>query len=585
MRKMISVLLCLLLVLQALPASAGGISPVMRVVKCQEWVSLRSEPDSSSSRLAKVYLGELVTGCDGYYGDFIYCEYGDKAGYILAKYLDTTDFYIWAQVLPNQMVVNCTEWVSLRNGPSDSAARLAEVPLGAIVRACVQETESYVSCEYGGVRGYIASSYLKKANYKVSSRDDSVVEKAAGKYPVISGAMEVVRCTEWVSLREKASSSAARLARVPLGYRVEDCVQVSDSFVYCCYRGVWGYIDIAYLEEVTPTGTAFDALPALPSWNEFNAVGTLLFQFRTSPLNGITVSVRKIVSGDTEVMSALFVGADGAAQGRITAVSPGVGELTVLEAYETGPENDRRLLWLTNGTVDLYGADTEGRMGLRWSLDRYNDRWSLSGSTCFAEDGEGNVYLCGYYNNAPICLSAGGEFLWKAENDDQSVYWPYDIKVTDDGIDVYYDAGGTNGEGTVLSFDRTGQAVTKGNPFLSLAEAMDEEGDVVDYTYVTDMMGLRTCVILTVVSDKALTDFKVLSLEGSTVLPNGMTALTVTEKMSLARLDPGETLGAWLCMDGDIPPNAVSFYDGDGAFHRYMLDFSGENGELYLAEF
>lgn len=61
----------------------------MTVVNCEEWVSLREAPDTSSKRLKKVPLGAVVT--DGAWedgqGDFMYCCYEGTYGYILSRYL------------------------------------------------------------------------------------------------------------------------------------------------------------------------------------------------------------------------------------------------------------------------------------------------------------------------------------------------------------------------------------------------------------------------------------------------------------------------------------------------------------------
>lgn len=83
----LSLLLCLLIAGAA--AESAGVT--MTVVNCEEWVSLRAEPDTSASRLAKVPLGAEVTGCIDAGSGFIACEYQGKRGYILAKYLTAED--------------------------------------------------------------------------------------------------------------------------------------------------------------------------------------------------------------------------------------------------------------------------------------------------------------------------------------------------------------------------------------------------------------------------------------------------------------------------------------------------------------
>ena len=62
------------------------------------------------------------------------------------------------------------------------------------------------------------------------------------------GHMEVVNCNEWVSLREKPSTSAKRLVKVSLGAIVSNCEQFSDAWIYAEYDGYAGYIQAKYLE-------------------------------------------------------------------------------------------------------------------------------------------------------------------------------------------------------------------------------------------------------------------------------------------------------------------------------------------------
>lgn len=59
------------------------------------------------------------------------------------------------------VVVNCDEWVSLREAPSTSATRLTTVPLGTIVNNCTPYTGDFIQCEYCGMTGYILSDYLQ----------------------------------------------------------------------------------------------------------------------------------------------------------------------------------------------------------------------------------------------------------------------------------------------------------------------------------------------------------------------------------------------------------------------------------------
>ena len=170
MKKLLCATLCLLMALSVLPALADSVSEVMQVVNCNEYVSLRKTPDTSADRLAKVHLGEFVTNCAEASNGFVYCTWDGKTGYILAKYLKTTP---WStsneKIIPNQMVYNCSEYVSLRQYPDTNSTRLQKVPLNAIVTGCIRYNEQFVWCTYRKDSGYILAKYLKKANYNVKT--------------------------------------------------------------------------------------------------------------------------------------------------------------------------------------------------------------------------------------------------------------------------------------------------------------------------------------------------------------------------------------------------------------------------------
>ena len=61
-------------------------------------------------------------------------------------------------------------------------------------------------------------------------------------YSNLIGAMEIVNCQSWASLRVYPDSSSARLAKVPLGATVVNCYYQDDRFTYCEYNGISGYI-------------------------------------------------------------------------------------------------------------------------------------------------------------------------------------------------------------------------------------------------------------------------------------------------------------------------------------------------------
>ena len=87
MKRIAACLLALALLLGAAALADPKATERMVVTNCDEWVSLRAEPDTDSERLIKVPLNATVTNCAPASGGFTYCEYEGRGGYILSKYL------------------------------------------------------------------------------------------------------------------------------------------------------------------------------------------------------------------------------------------------------------------------------------------------------------------------------------------------------------------------------------------------------------------------------------------------------------------------------------------------------------------
>ena len=130
-------------------------------------------------------------------------------------------------------IVNCQSWTSLRAYPDTHAARLAKVPVGAVVVNCYYQDERYTYCEYNGVGGYILNNCLSfiygPVGYEYRTED-------------YLGNMQIVNCASYASLRDYPSTSANLLVRVPLGELVTNVFYHDERFCYCIYNGIEGYI-------------------------------------------------------------------------------------------------------------------------------------------------------------------------------------------------------------------------------------------------------------------------------------------------------------------------------------------------------
>ena len=68
----------------------------------------------------------------------------------------------------NMEVVDCSEWVSLREEPSTRSERLMKVSLGAIVSSCQQVNDAWIYAEYDGYSGYILAEYLEPSDGRIT---------------------------------------------------------------------------------------------------------------------------------------------------------------------------------------------------------------------------------------------------------------------------------------------------------------------------------------------------------------------------------------------------------------------------------
>lgn len=595
---MVKRLFCLLLSLALLSAliptqAAGAVTEVMQVVRCSEWVSLRAEPSTSSQRLAKVYLGELVTHCTEAFDGFIFCEYNGKSGYILSQYLGSTDYTEEDGILPNQMVVNVVEYATMHSGPSSSSNRVARVPVGAVVTSCVKDTGNYVYCEYNGNSGYISSTYLRKANYNVTRQDASVVKKYEGLYPAIYGTMEVVNCNEWVSLREKASASSARLARVPLGTEVTDCLQVSDTFIYCCYMGVWGYIQTAYLSgsgdtyEKEGETSAFDALGDHPEYDQFNAVGTLVEEFWSDPQHTYRVVIRKDDVNMSETICAAVYDSEIQYLCRMSMTDYNISEISSLSVFGGGTEENRVLLWYSGANLTAYDIGPKMYDNILWSLDLPN----VGGGVSHAVDSDGTIYMIGYYQNLLTCISPDGKLLWQVSNENEDVYWPVRIEIEDKQVSVVYEESGDHdGTEAVISFSKADGHIMSGAApapaAASVAEAAvrlnwSKETDTPYYLFTASTESEAAGVLLTPLA--VLRDFEFLAISYQD-LGDGSAHFDTEILFTQQELTPETSLLVLTAFNGDIPNNGFAYVDGTGARHVFALDISGENGELISYE-
>ena len=154
---LLSLMLCICLSSGLWSALAESFYP-RQIRWCDEYVTLRSRPDTASKALDKVYLGECVMAAT-YNLDFDYCCYNGQFGYILNDYL-SDNFSIFEDAL--LQVTN--DGAALRSMPTKDGEVLARMYLAEVVDLAyysqLLRKGGYVLCYYEGQWGFVAWSDL-----------------------------------------------------------------------------------------------------------------------------------------------------------------------------------------------------------------------------------------------------------------------------------------------------------------------------------------------------------------------------------------------------------------------------------------
>ena len=161
---------------------------------------------------------------------------------------------------------------------------------------------------------------------------------------VYYGEMVVMHCQEWVSLRSEPSTDSQRLAKVPLGTAVQDCVLASGGFIQCEYKGMQGYILGDYLEPI-------DNGESASGMTEASAAGSVAADDPANAYGQIdrvvddvhVVAARSYSNGTVETLDVTCYGAQGEKLwSRALHAEP--TELTCTAAYIGGTAQSPRLM-------------------------------------------------------------------------------------------------------------------------------------------------------------------------------------------------------------------------------------------------
>ena len=166
---------------------------------------------------------------------------------MLVAILMTATAFAEGAYLGTMTVVNCKNWVTLREKASTTADAVTRIPWGENVDAYAYNSR-FAECYYRGLHGYVLLNYLSDGiarDYQRYERGDSTEQNT--DYDNFLGSKRIVNCKNWVTMRASASTKAATVTRIPLGEYVE-AYKYNEKFAECYYNGMHGYVLNKYLK-------------------------------------------------------------------------------------------------------------------------------------------------------------------------------------------------------------------------------------------------------------------------------------------------------------------------------------------------
>ena len=290
-----------------------------------------------------------------------------------------------------------------------------------------------------------------------SSFADRMPEKKPAGY---IGAMRVVWCDEWVSLRAEPKKTSPRLAQIPLGSIVYSCMEIGNNlFVEGEYEGQKGYVLKGYLvpapESEPPLSMAISKRMTMDE-----VIGNGEITLKWEDYNMSVVAAREIVKEKKKNWEVLRIGCfiDGnplwGHEERVEVFS----QYPMLKAFIGGVEDDWQVMVFDGG----YGLSM-------LDLLSGKERWSVTVGNCpmgnaelVVVDDDGTIYLAGTDGTDPCAISEGGKVLWKSNVSNQDIYDPFEMTLQDMTLQIKYKSGMEDGY-KLVTLDSMGELLSVKN--------------------------------------------------------------------------------------------------------------------------
>lgn len=267
------------------------------------------------------------------------------------------------------------------------------------------------------------------------------------------GAMKVVRCKEWVTLRAEPYKKSKALAKVPLGAVVYNCstIKQKKSFVYAEYEGLQGYILLEFLDEAPeyePPVTS--SITQKMTMEELTGNAEIVLDWHD--FNISVAAAHEYVKKGKTIQEILRFGCfiDGEPLWGHIETLDGYNQQQVLLKVFIGGTEDDPMVMLYDGGYGLTMFDLLSGAE-RWTVTVGN--CNLGDAAAVAVDEDGTMYIAGTYGPDPVAVTQEGRILWKSDIDDPEIQYPSEIALKKNGIEVIY---GDPEEMYAVTFDYMG---------------------------------------------------------------------------------------------------------------------------------
>lgn len=279
----------------------------------------------------------------------------------------------------------------------------------------------------------------------------AAARKSVVKDQYYIGAMRVVNCRDYVSLRDAPDKKATVLAKVPLNAIVLYCnnnvrkyapgkyKKQADLFIRCEYDGMEGYIMKKYLQpapEFEPAETK--QYNEEMTMEEIAAKGEIILDW--NEFNVSVLASREQVTEDGATWEYVRVGCfinDMPNWGYTEAVKLN-GKPVTLKAFMGGTE-DEPAVYIYDEEYGLTMLDLMDGTEL-WTILKEDCSLGDAAVTAIGEE-NGTLYVAGTDGPHPVAVSSEGTILWRSDVDDPEVYEPTKITLNTNEIEVIYDSG------------------------------------------------------------------------------------------------------------------------------------------------